>query len=175
MHEVFQKRLRRFVVFFVYFRFRDVFVHVAVDIIVGFPEETDKDFEDTLKIIETVRYDNVYSFIYSKRNGTPAALVEDNTPKSEIDARMARLLEKCKEIALENNKKYLGKTVKVLVDGYSGMPADKIYSARTDTNKLVHFYSEKNMIGKFVYLIIEKVKPFNLEGKIIDGEVKNND
>ena len=150
-------------------------IALSTDIIVGFPEETAEDFEDTLRIIEKVRYDNVYSFIYSKRKGTPAALIEDETPKEEINSRMARLLEACKDIALENNKKYEGKTVRVLVDGYSDTPESKIYTARTDTNKLVHFYSDRNCIGEFVNVFIEKSKPFNLEGKIIDREIKLND
>ncbi len=146
-------------------------IALSTDIIVGFPEETNEDFEDTIKIIDEVKYDNVYSFIYSKRKGTPAALIEDNTPKSEINERMSRLLEKCKDIALSKNKAYEGKEIRVLVDGYSKSPEDKIYTARTDTNKLVHFYSESCHIGEFINVLIEKAKPFNLEGKIIDKEV----
>ena len=146
-------------------------IALSTDIIVGFPEETNEDFEDTLRIIDEVKYDNVYSFIYSKRKGTPAALIEDNTPKSEINERMSRLLEKCKNIALSKNKSYEGKKIRVLVDGYSKSPEDKIYTARTDTNKLVHFYSESCHIGEFINVFIEKAKPFNLEGKIIEKEV----
>ncbi|MBQ7500424.1 MAG: tRNA (N6-isopentenyl adenosine(37)-C2)-methylthiotransferase MiaB, partial [Clostridia bacterium] len=100
-------------------------IGITTDIIVGFPGETEEDFEDTLDMLRRVRYDNIYSFIYSKRKGTPAAEMEDNTSKEEKNERFRRLLEVQNEISLSKNKEYEGKTVRVLVESRS----------KTDTGK----------------------------------------
>ncbi len=142
------------------------YIALSTDIIVGFPGESDEDFEMTLDVIKRVRYDNVYCFVYSKREGTPAAKMESGVSEQKIKERMAEILEVCKEIALENNKKYEGKTVRALVDERIGPDGD-VYSARTDTNKLVHISSREDISGRFVEVYIERAKPFDLVGKLV--------
>ena len=141
-------------------------IALSTDIIVGFPGETDEDFESTLEIIKQVRYDNVYCFVYSKREGTPAARMDGEVSEDTVKTRMARILDICKEIALENNKRYEGKAVRVLVDERCDGD-DNVYSARTDTNKLVHITSNEDISGKFINVVIDKAKPFDLVGSIV--------
>ncbi len=141
-------------------------IALSTDIIVGFPGETDEDFADTLSIIKEVEYDNAYCFVYSKRDGTPAARMENSVPEEKIKERMSILLDACKEIALKKNMRYENKTVRVLVDEKCES-GENIYSARTDTNKLVHISSDDDIGGKFVNVLIEKAKPFDMIGKII--------
>ncbi len=141
-------------------------IALSTDIIVGFPGESDEDFEKTLEIVRTVKYDNAYCFVYSKREGTPAAKMENTVDKEKIKARMATLLELCKDIALEKNKQYENTVVRVLVDE-KAQDGNNIFCARTDTNKLVHIESDEDISGKFVDVKIEKAKPFDMIGKII--------
>ena len=141
-------------------------IAISTDIIVGFPGESDEDFESTLDVIRRVRYDNVYCFVYSRREGTPAARMEDTVSEGTVKERMARILDICKEIALENNKRYEGKTVRVLVDGRCD-GSDNVFSARTDTNKLVHIVSDEDISGRFISVVIDKAKPFDLVGTIV--------
>jgi tRNA-2-methylthio-N6-dimethylallyladenosine synthase len=135
------------------------------DIIVGFPTETEEDFSDTLKMLEDVRFDMVYSFIYSKRKGTPAAEEEQQIDEKTKSERFSRLLELQENISLECNRSYEGKVYRVLVDSESKNAG--IYSGRTETNKLVHFAAQKEMIGTYVEVFIERADPFALHGYII--------
>ena len=106
----------------------------STDIIVGFPNETDEQFEHTLELVDECKFDNAFTFIYSPREGTPAARMEDNIPLEEKQERLQQLNERWNKYALEKNLAYIGKTVKVLVDGPSKKNKD-IYSGYTDTNK----------------------------------------
>ena len=136
------------------------------DIIVGFPGESEADFEDTLDMLKTVKFDMLYSFIYSPRKGTPAAEMDEQIPKEIQGERFNRLLELQNKIALEKNSELVGKTVKVLCDGES--KNDKsTYSGRTETNKIVFFEGIPSDRGRYVDIKIERAEAFALYGNKI--------
>ena len=140
---------------------------ITSDIIVGFPGETEEDFEGTLDMLKKVRFDMLYSFIYSPRKGTPAAEMEEQIPREIQNARFDRLLALQNEIAIEKNSPMVGKTVKVLCDGESKTNSD-IYSGRTEGNKIVFFKGEPSDKGNFVSVKIERAKAFALYGEKIN-------
>lgn len=141
-------------------------VSITTDIIVGFPNETDEDFEETLKVYNELKYDLAYTFIYSKREGTPASTMEDAIPMEVKEERLQRLNEVVNKYALENNQKYLNKVVKVLIEG----PSDKNNKLMgyTETMKLVNIEADPSYIGSIVPVLITDVKTWSLEGKIND-------
>ena len=141
-------------------------IAISTDIIVGFPDETEEDFEDTLSIVREARYDMMYSFIYSKRGGTPAAEMENQVPAEVTGKRFPRLLEVQNEISLERNLVWENQTLRVLVDGRSKNNPDK-FSGRTDGNKIVLFDADDSYIGKFVNIKITKAQTFALIGEIV--------
>ncbi|MBP3412956.1 MAG: tRNA (N6-isopentenyl adenosine(37)-C2)-methylthiotransferase MiaB [Oscillospiraceae bacterium] len=132
------------------------------DVIVGFPGETEEEFEDTLKLIERVRYDALFTFIFSPRGGTPAASMEDPTPKAEKNRRFDRLVELQNRISEEKHRSYIGKTVTVLVDGRDG---DKL-TARTDGGRLVRFEGSDELLGQFVNVTITDCTTWSLVGEL---------
>lgn len=138
----------------------------TTDIIVGFPNETDEDFKGTLDIVDYCKYDNAYTFIYSKREGTPAARLEDKTPKEVKEARLQELNKKVAYYANLNNQKYLNQVVEVLVDGKS-KKNDEVYSGYTKENKLVNFKGEDIKIGDLVNVKITEVMSFSLNGELV--------
>ncbi len=131
-----------------YIRERDPEFSLTTDLIVGFPDETAEDFEGTLSLMETVRYDNVYSFIYSKRSGTNAAVMPDATTDAEKSERMQRLLALQREISVENNKRFLGRTMRILVDGESRKRPGML-TGRSTENMLTEFAGSPELIGSF--------------------------
>ena len=137
-------------------------IAITTDIIVGFPSETDEDFEATLDIIEIVGFDNIYPFIYSKRKNTPAADMADDISKENKNERFDRLIKVQNAISLNKNREYEGKTVRVLVEGRYKYDdnVDKSYkmSGRTSTHKLVLFDGDDSMIGTFVDVKIKEGK-----------------
>lgn len=139
-------------------------VSITTDIIVGFPNETDEDFQETLNIYNELKYDLAYTFIYSKREGTPASNMEDSIPLEVKEKRLQRLNEIVNKYALENNQKYLEKTVPVLIEG----PSDKNgkLMGYTDTMKLVNIDADPKYIGEIVDVLITDVKTWSLEGVI---------
>ena len=139
---------------------------LTTDIIVGFPGETDEDFEKTIEIIKKVKYDSIFSFIYSRRKGTPAYDMEDQIPEEIQHTRYDRLCQVQNEIAYEKNQKYIGKEITVLVDGKS-KNNESVYTSRTEGGKIVHFESENDNTGKFIKLKITKADTFALYGEII--------
>ena len=141
-------------------------IAISTDIIVGFPGETEEDFEDTLSIVREARYDMMYSFIYSKRGGTPAAEMENQVPADVTGKRFPRLLEVQNEISLERNLVWENQILRVLVDGRSKNNPDK-FSGRTDGNKIVLFDADDSYIGKFVNIKITKAQTFALIGEIV--------
>lgn len=143
-------------------------ISLTTDIIVGFPGETEEDFQATLDVVERVRFDSIYAFIYSKRVGTPAAEMDDPVSYEEKTERMARLLELQTKISAEINAQYMGKNIKVLCD--SRTPSEKGYhSGRTSGNKLILFESEKDDIyGKFVNVKVDKVTAAQIYGKLVE-------
>lgn len=141
-------------------------VSLSTDIIVGFPGETDEQFEETISLVEEVRYDSAYTFIYSPREGTPAAVMEDNVPMEVKKARLYRLNEVLARIGLEQNKKLENQVVEVLVEGESKNNAN-VLAGRTRTNKLVHFTGDKSLIGQFAHVKITEAKTWTLHGEIV--------
>ena len=141
-------------------------VAITTDIIVGFPNETEEQFEDTLSLYEHCQYDLAYTFVYSPRAGTPAAAMEDNIPLEEKQQRLYRLNEVVNKYANQANAKYLGHIATVLVDGPSKRNPD-ILSGYTEHNKLINFKGNKEDIGKMVKVKITNTKTWTLEGEQI--------
>lgn len=141
-------------------------IALTTDIIVGFPGEREEDFLDTLSIMEEVGFDMAYTFLYSKRRGTPAAEMPDQVDTAARKSRMQRLLDAQDAICLACATPYVGKTVRVLVDGVSKNGA--LYSGRTPTNKLVHFEGAPHMIGTFIQVKIDRAEAFALYGTVVD-------
>lgn len=145
-------------------------VALSTDVIIGFPTETDEDFKDTMDVLAEVRFDLVYSFLYSPRVGTVAARMDGAVSKDMKNARMAELLSLQDEISIEKNLPYEGKTLRVLADSSEEREnGEVIYTGRTDTNKLVHFKGDGVTLGEFVFVEIEKAQPFDLIGKKKEG------
>ncbi|MBR3211412.1 MAG: tRNA (N6-isopentenyl adenosine(37)-C2)-methylthiotransferase MiaB [Bacilli bacterium] len=141
-------------------------VCISTDIIVGFPGETEEDFQETLSLVEECRYDNAFTFIFSKREGTPACRLEDQTPLEEKEERLQRLNDVVNQYFLENNKKLEGTTLKVLVEGTS--LKKNMYYGYSETNKLINFTSEKELFcGDIVDVEIESAKTWSLDGKCV--------
>ncbi len=149
-----------------YLRDRDPDFSITTDLIVGFPDETEADFEATLDIVRRVRYDNMYAFIYSKRTGTKAALLPDGVSDAEKSARMGRLLALQREIAEENNRRFLGRTLTVLVDGTSKKRPGSL-TGRSSENMLVEFPGDPALIGQFAEVRIDRTRSGALFGEIV--------
>ena len=140
-------------------------IALTTDIIVGFPGETEEDFEETLDILRRVRFDMIYSFIYSPRSGTPAARMENQIPDDIKSARMQRLLAVQDEISYAKNCDAVGKVLRVLADGASkNDPA--VYAGRSEAGKLVHFRTDTDVTGQFVNVRITRAEPFCLHGEL---------
>ena len=137
-------------------------VMVSTDIIVGFPGEEEEDFKETLEIAEYCKYDNAFTFIFSKRENTPACKLKDDTSLSEKEERLQRLNEVVNHYFLENNKKLVGKTVEVLVEGISSKK--NMYYGYSDTNKLINFTGDDLKIGDIVPVEIDSAKTWSLDG-----------
>ena len=150
-----------------YLRSRIPDVTISSDIIVGFPGESDEDFEQTLSMLEQVRFDMTYSFIYSPRKDTPAAAMECQIPDSIKGERMNRLLEAQNAIALEKNKPMENAVIKVLCDGPS-KNNENVYSGRTEGNKIVLFNGDECDVGQFVNVKISRAETFALYGEKIN-------
>ena len=136
------------------------------DVIVGFPGETEQEFEDTLKLIETVRYDALFTFIYSPRKGTPAAEYPDPVTREEKSRWFDRLLQLQNRISEEKHRAYIGKIYRVLVDGAD---ADKL-TARTEGGRLVRLEGPEDLIGQFVLVNITGSTTWSLVGQLASGE-----
>lgn len=140
-------------------------VTLTTDIIVGFPGETDKDFEDTVNLLEKVRYDSIYSFIYSKRTGTPAAEMKDVMSEEHKHENFEKMLKLQNDISLKRNLDLIGSVQTVLVEGESKTD-DKKQSGRTEGGKLVHFDSCNDLTGELVKVKIESANTWTLSGKL---------
>ena len=138
---------------------------LSTDIIVGFPGETDEEFEDTLDVVEKVNYEQVYMFIYSRRVGTPGDKMENQIPEEIKHVRFDKLKNLVESQIADNNKKYIGTIQKVLVEGVS-KNNDEMLTGRTDSNKVVVFEGDKNLIGTMVELEIISEHMWYLKGKI---------
>ena len=137
----------------------------STDIIVGFPGETEEDFEDTLDVVEKVHFEQVFMFIYSRRVGTPGDRMENQIPEEIKHKRFDRLKELVESQIEENNNKYIGTIQKVLVEGTS-KTNEEMLTARTDTNKVVVFEGNKELIGNMVDLKILSEHMWYLKGEL---------
>lgn len=142
-------------------------VSVSTDIIVGFPGETEEDFQDTLSLAEECKFDNAFTFIYSPRENTPAAKLEDNVTLEEKEQRLYRLNEIVNKYFLENNQKLVGSVVPVLVEGKNTNGKDGLYGY-TDTNKLINFVGEESLTGRIISVKVTSAKTWSLDGEICE-------
>ena len=137
---------------------------------IGFPGETDEDVEDTIDVIKKVRYDNAFTFIYSKREGTPAAKMENQIPEDVKHERFDKVLAVVNDILKENNSVYKDEVVEVLVEGKSKNDDTK-FSGRTRQNKLVNFAVgdlNTDLVGKLVDVKITETLSFSLNGEMVE-------
>lgn len=141
---------------------------LSTDIIVGFPNETEEQFKDTLSLVDIVKYEAAFTFIYSPRKGTPAAKMEDNVPYEDKSRRFKELV-KHLEVNIEKySKEMVGKTYDILVDGESKTDKNML-SGYTETNKMVHFKGDASLIGKIVKVKIIESHTYSLIGELING------
>ena len=141
-------------------------IALTTDIIVGFPGETTADFEETLDVLEKVRFDMIYSFIFSPRRGTPAERMEDVISDTEKKKNFDRMLEIQNGISLEKNKALEGKTEYVLAEGESKTNSEFL-SGRTESNKTVNFKGDISLAGEMVKVLITEAGTFSLTGELI--------
>ena len=142
-------------------------ISISSDFIVGFPGESDKDFEDTMKFVEEVGFDQSYSFIYSRRPGTPAASFEDDVLPEVKKDRLRRFQQLISSMAAQYSKAMLDTEQVVLVEGLS-KKSDQEYSGRTENNRVVNFEAPENVIGKFVRLNITEIFSNSLRGYYLE-------
>ena len=140
-------------------------ISLTTDIIVGFPGETEEDFQETLDVVRKVRYDSAFTFIYSKRTGTPAAAMEDQIPADVVKDRFDRLLSEVQSIASEVCAVHEGKDMEVLVESVSDHDASMV-TGRMSNNLLVHFKETKEMIGTYVTVHLTECKGFYYLGEL---------
>jgi len=141
-------------------------ISLSTDIIVGFPGETEEEFCETLSMLREVRYDNIYSFLYSKRVGTRAAVMEDQIPDDVKADRFERLLALQNEVNLSKNREFVGKTLEILVEGASKTDKSRL-TGRSESNRLVHFSGDPSLIGKSVTVKITEADLHALIGELV--------
>ncbi len=141
-------------------------IGLTTDIIVGFPGETEEDFAETLDVVAKAKYDMAYTFLYSKRTGTPAAKNPNQIPEEVMKNRFDRLLELQNSISLEINNGLLGKEVEVLVEGLS-KNSKTTYTGRTRQNKIVNFKGSPDLVGRLVKVKIDTIQTWSLKGKLV--------
>lgn len=142
---------------------------LSSDFIVGFPGETEADFEATMKLIDEVGFDTSFSFVYSVRPGTPAADLPDDTPQEAKLARLARLQKRIEEQAQAISAQMMGSRQRILVEGVSRKDASEL-AGRTDNNRVVNFPGAERLIGQFVEVTITAALPHSLRGEIVTRE-----
>ncbi|MBT9776998.1 tRNA (N6-isopentenyl adenosine(37)-C2)-methylthiotransferase MiaB [Clostridium sp. MCC353] len=138
-------------------------ISLTTDIIVGFPGETEEDFQETLDVVRRVRYDSAFTFIYSKRTGTPAAAMEDQVPEEVVKDRFDRLLEEVQHISAEVSGRDEHTVQKVLVENMDDHQAGFV-TGRMDNNTIVHFPGDESLIGKIVDVYLDESKGFYYMG-----------
>ena len=143
---------------------------LTTDIIVGFPGETEAEFEETLRLVEELRYDAMFTFLYSPRVGTPAASMPDPVSREEKQRRFDRLLQTANAISAEKHAAYRGRTLRVLIDG-AAAEREGVLTARTDGGRLVYLDGPAALIGDFVPVRITDTGTWSLQGEITDADV----
>lgn len=146
---------------------------LSSDFIVGFPGETDEDFEDTMDLIETLGFDHSYSFLYSPRPGTPAATMDDTVPVEIKRERLARLQARINAMAAEISRNMLHSVQRVLVEGVSRKDYAQL-SGRTENNRVVNFAGPPQLIGQFVEVVITEALPNSLRGRWVESAVADD-
>ena len=141
-------------------------VSISSDFIIGFPGETEKDFEATMKLVEDVSFDGSYSFIYSARPGTPAADLEDGVPREVKLERLQRLQIRVEELSKSFSDKMVGSIQRILIEGPAKKNADELFG-RTDNNRVVNFAGQPRLIGQFVEVKIISAMPHSLRGELL--------
>ena len=139
-------------------------IAITTDIIVGFPGETEEDFAETLDVVRKVEYDSAFTFLYSKRTGTPAASMENQTPEDVVKKRFDRLLSEVQKIAVKKAEKYTGSTQKVLIEHKNEQDA-RLVTGRMSNNSVVHLPGTADMIGKTVDVTLTECKGFYYIGE----------
>lgn len=140
-------------------------ISLTTDIIVGFPGETEEDFQDTLDVVRKVRYDSAFTFIYSKRHGTPAAVMEDQVPDDVIQDRFDRLLKIVQEIGRERTARFEGQTKDVLIE-HINEKDPSLVTGRMDNNAVVHVKGDASLIGQIVPVHLDSCRGFYYYGTI---------
>lgn len=143
-------------------------VYISTDIIVGFPNESYEQFKETLEMVKYAKYDSAFTFIYSPRNGTPAAKIKDNVPMSEKSKRFKELVSELEKTIKVSSDNMVGKTFKVLVEGTSEKNPEML-SGYTEGNKLVHFKGDISLVGKIVDVKINESHLYSLIGEMVNG------
>ncbi|MBO4461777.1 MAG: tRNA (N6-isopentenyl adenosine(37)-C2)-methylthiotransferase MiaB [Lachnospiraceae bacterium] len=141
-------------------------ISLTTDIIVGFPGETEEDFDETIDLVNKVQYDSAFTFIYSKRTGTPAAKMDNQVPEDVVSKRFDRLLKVVQEISSERMKKLTGGTVEVLVEEINSQ-LEGYVTGRLENNSIVHFKGEHNLIGQYVNVKLDECKGFYYIGSMV--------
>ena len=141
-------------------------ISLTTDIIVGFPGETEEDFQETLDVVRKVRYDSAFTFIYSKRTGTPAAAMEEQVPQDVVKDRFDRLLKEVQEIAGEVCGVHQGTVQEVLVESVNDHDPS-LMTGRMSNNLLVHFPGDEQLIGKLVQVRLEDCRGFYYLGHVV--------
>ena len=146
-------------------------ISLTTDIIVGFPGETEEDFQETLDVVRQVRYDSAFTFIYSRRTGTPAAVMKDQVPEDVVKDRFNRLLEEVQRISAEMCARYEGTVQRVLVESVNEHD-ESLMTGRMSGNLLVHFPGDASLIGKFVDVSLDECRGFYYLGKMTEGKTE---
>ncbi len=141
-------------------------IGISTDIIVGFPGETEEQFEDTLNLVKEVQFDSAFTFIYSVRKGTPAEKYTDQVPEEVKHERFNRLVEAVNESSAKNNEKFVGRIVQVLVDDFSKNNREML-TGRSSENKIVNFKGNSDLIGKIVEVKVISSNTFSLTGELV--------
>ncbi len=139
-------------------------ITISTDLIVGFPGETDKDFENTMNLVQNIGFDHSFSFIYSARPGTPAADLEDDTPEETKKQRLKTLQDRLNLQAMKISENMIGTKQRILVEGYA--KKGKQLSGRTENNRVVNFSGDQSLIGQFVDVHITEALPNSLRARI---------
>jgi tRNA-2-methylthio-N6-dimethylallyladenosine synthase len=145
-------------------------ISISSDFIIGFPGETDTDFEQTMELVEAVGFDSSFSFIYSQRPGTPAAALPDDVPLAVKKQRLARLQQRIMEMAATISTAMVGTVQRVLVEKPSRKDAAQL-SGRTENNRVINFDGYPGLIGQFVDVLVTEALPNSLRGKVVDVAV----
>ena len=140
---------------------------VSTDFIVGFPGESEEDFEQTIELVKELQFDMAYTFIYSPRSGTPASRRDDQIDDDLKKERLNRLMKLQNKISYDKNQKLIGTTQEILVTGPSSNDPE-VYEGRTSTNKICFIDQRKDLVGKLVKVKIEEAKSWTLRGTVVE-------